>query len=240
MGKGKPRKTEREKQRGTDVVILQRTVYISGQDRDEGACVQPNSNILDRVHEDIITEYPVTRTFNFNKQKWELFPQYNTTGRHDPILSGGWNGLRKLLPWIDRDMNVECRITTVFNDSETQYWDKEFEIEKYEKDDELYSFHAEADFWCVTTEGSYKMLCKGKENGMHFETDDGYVDWDCYDRGNGFTISDDSPLNDIFPDSKWEGVDIEVDGWTNHESVGIPFKIRVYVDADIDTDTKEI
>lgn len=241
MGKGKPRKTEREKERGTDVVFLQRTFYISGQDRDEGACVQPNSNILDRVHEDVISDHKVVREFNFKKQPWELFPDYTSPGKQESVFSGGWNGLRKLFPWIDRDMNVECRITIMFNSKDTSYWNTDFEVEKYDKESDLYSFHAEADFWCVTeTESGYRMLCKGRENGLHYNVDDSCIKWDCIDRGNGEGIDDESIFYDVFPESDWETIDIECDGWTKREGVGIPFKVRVFVDADIDTNTNDI
>lgn len=240
MGKGKPRKTEREKQRGTDIVILQKTVYISGHDREEGACVWPNSNILDNVHEDIITENPVVRDFNFDKKRWEMFPEYSFPGNCDVMSHCGWSGIRKLFPWIDRDMNVECRVTVMFNSKDVNWWNEEYEIEKYDPDYGLYSFHAEADFWYVSSDNG-KYLYKGKENGLYIETRKGYIAWDCVDRGNGTVIDNDSPLSCLFPESGCKRFEYEdYNGTPTDEVVGIPHKIRIFVDADIDTDTKEI
>ena len=241
MGKGKQRWTARELNRNSDTVILQRTVYISGQAREEGICVQPNSNILENIHRDLISENRVERVFNFNNKKWEFFPQYNTTGLYENVYSLGWNGLRKLFPWIDRDMNVECRVTVIFNDSETNYWNKDFEIERYEKDDNLYTFHAESYFWCVSSGNGYKMLCKGEKNGLQYDTSKGWVEWDCCSRKDGSSFDMESPLYDIFPESKWDLVDIYNDDENlKSELVGVPLRVRVYVDADIDTNTNEI
>ena len=204
-------------------------MYLYGQDRDEGACVQPNSNILDRVHNEIMSESKLETINNFHTKPWEFFPEYSQPkGMPEPRMDyysfHGWNGLRKLFPFIDRDENVECLVTRIFERKDVAgCWDEAFEIEQYNRDDEflkLFNFHCEADIWAVSDDNGEIMLSK-KENNLDWnkEEDEDWVKWDCYDRNEGGFIGSDSPLYPLFPASREDN------------GVGIPYKVHVIVDA---------
>lgn len=202
-------------------ITLQKTVYLSGQYRDEGCCVQPCSNILEPVYQDVISEKPIKKGYNFKKQKWEFFPELKAdegvkTCRYQ---HHGWTGLRKMLPYIDGDSNIECLVTVEFNSKDVSGWDDICQVDEYERLDDLYHFHSEADFWVVSEDYGYKMLVKG-ENTLNWEIDDGNLKWDC-DRDNGDLIDNEDPWYELFPDSD------------SDRGIGIPFKVRVIVDADI-------
>ena len=200
-------------------ITLQKTVYISGQDRDEGACVQPNSNVMGRVHHEIMSDKKMKVQYKFDLQKWEYFPTYETKEAEIDFYDfSGWNGLRKIFPFIDRDENVECLVTIIFESKDVDNWDETCLVDKYTYENELYNFHAESDYFVVETRYNEFMLCKGK-NTLFWDVDDGYVKWDC-DRENGGIILDDSPLIDMFPLSKQDG-----------NSVNIPYKCKIIVDA---------
>ena len=201
------------------IITLQKTVYISGQDRDEGACVQPNSNVMGRVHHEIMSDKKMNVQYKFDLQKWEYFPTYeNEKANKDFYDFSGWNGLRKIFPFIDRDGNVECLVTIIFDSKDVDDWDETYVVDKYTYENELYNFHAESDYFVVETGYNEFMLCKGK-NTLFWDVDDGYVKWDC-DRGNGGIIFNNSPLLDMFPHSKYDG-----------HSVNIPYKCKIIVDA---------
>lgn len=207
------------------IITLQKTIYLSGQDREEGACVSPYSNIKDIVHRVIMSDKKMNRgEYNWqDKKPWEYYPNYvNQKAKIDYHDGHGWNGLMKVMPYLDRDENVECLVTVQFETKDVSYWDEEHQIEKYNADEikelGMYNFHCESDFYAVTEDNGYTMICKG-QNSLDWEIDDGYVKWDC-DRQNGGWISDDSPLADMFPGSNTDG-----------HGVGEPYKIRIIVDA---------
>ena len=200
-------------------VVLQKTVYLSGQSREEGACVQPNSNILYNVHHEIMSDKKMNIQYKFGLQKWEYFPTYeNKEAKTDFYDFNGWNGLRKIFPFIDRDSNVECLITVIFNAKDVCCYNDECQIDTYEKMEELCNFHAESEFYAVSKDNGDIMLCKGK-NSLYWDINDGYVKWDC-NREDGGLIWDDSPIKELFPESK-----------TDSHSVGIPYKLKIIVDA---------
>ena len=200
-------------------ITLQKTVYISGQDRAEGACVQPNSNIIERVHHEVMSDKKMDVQYKFDIPEWEYFPTYeNKDARIDFYDFGGWNGLRKIFPFIARDKNVECLVTVIFESEDVEFWDDDCLIDNYSQDKELYNFHAESDFFVVETRYKEFMLCKGKDS-LDWEIDDGHIKWDC-DRENGGLIYDDSPLTNLFPSSKSGG-----------NGVAKSYKCKVIVDA---------
>ena len=201
------------------IITLQKTVYLSGQNRDEGACVQPNSNLLGKVHHEIMSDQKMTRHYKFDLQKWEYFPTYeNKEAKTDFYDFSGWNGLRKIFPFVDRDSNVECLVTVIFDSKDTCGYDDECQIDEYEKMEELYNFHAESDYYAVSKDNGDIMLCRG-DNSLFWEIDDGYIKWDC-NREEGGLIWGDSPLKELFPESE-----------TDYHSVGKPYKLKIIVDA---------
>lgn len=200
-------------------ITLQKTVYLSGQDRPEGACVHFNSNIKENVHRDIMSDKKMDVHYNFDRKEWEYYPDYkNKEAVVDYYNNPGWNGLRKIFPFIDRDKNVECLVTVIFESKDVESWNDKCRIDSYCQEKELYNFHAESDYFVVDKDYNDFMLCKGK-NSLFWDIDDGYIKWDC-NREEGGIIFDDSPLLDMFPHSN-----------TDSHSVGIPYKCRIIVDA---------
>lgn len=200
-------------------ITLQKTVYISGQDRLEGACVQLNSNFMDVVHHEIMSDKKLERKEQQGKNKWDYYPDYETKGVNVDFYDyKSWNGLRKIFPYVDRDKNIECLVTVIFESKDVESWEEDCVIDSYTQEKELYNFHAESDYYVVETRYDDFMLCKN-ENSLYWEIDDGYIKWDCH-RENGGLIFDNSPLLKIFPHSKYDG-----------HSVNKPYKCRIIVDA---------
>lgn len=207
------------------MIILQKTIYLSGSDRKEGASVKTPgfSGHLECVQRDVFSDVKLDVEYNFNKEKWEFFPKYETKNKEALISyynSTDWGGLRKLFPFVNRDKNVECIVTIMFDEVDVYDYEEDYKIDKYEKPSD-FNFHCESDFYAVTVSYDEIMLSKG-ENLLDWEIEDGYIKWDCLRREDGALIFKSSPFIDFFPSSS-----------TGEHSIGIPYKMKIIVDSRI-------
>ena len=116
------------------MITLQKTVYLSGQTREEGACVQPNSNIKELCFCNIISDKKMTVNYKFDLKKWEYFPCYeNNEAKTDFYDSISWSGLRKMFPFVYRDANVECLVTVIFDKNDINVYNDTCKIKSYER-----------------------------------------------------------------------------------------------------------
>lgn len=207
------------------MITLQKTIYLSGSDREEGASVKTPgfSCHLESVQRDVFSDVKLDVEYNFNKKKWEFYPEYKTTNKEALISyydSTDWSGLRKLFPFVSRDENVECIVTIIFDEVDVYDYEEDYKIDKYEKPSD-FNFHCESDFYAVTVSYDEIMLSKG-ENLLDWEIEDGYIKWDCLRREDGALIFKSSPFIDFFPRSS-----------TGEHSIGIPYKMKIIVDSKI-------
>ena len=208
------------------MITLQKTIYLSGSNREEGTSVKTPgfSCHLEWVQRDVFSDVKLYVEYNFNKEKWEFFPKYKTENEGALINyynSTDWGGLRKLFPFVNRDENIECIVTIIFDEADVCNYEENYKIDKYEKPVD-FNFHAESDFYAVTVTYDEVMLSKG-ENLLDWEIDNGYVKWDCLNRSeNGALIFDNSPLMNFFPVSS-----------TGEHSIGVPYKVKIIVDSKI-------
>ena len=201
-------------------IILQKRVYLHAQRRQEIKEPYPNNNWRDWITQSVLTEQQVKVNYNFNKKDYEFYPEFKTESDSKTARSiTGWNGLRKMFPFVDDDYNVECLVTIIVPKNDVCNIDENFVIDEYKQDNELYNFHTEGTFF-ITETGHGIMMSKEK-NMLFWETDDGYVKWDVGDRSNGASIYDDHPLYDMIP----------VPYNNDEHGECIPYEAKVIVDA---------